>query len=218
MVALEDRMAPLRVCIDARLSSGEVGGVEQVIIGLASGLSGLSDGEEQYFFLANPEATDWLKPYVSGPAQLLRAHSSPSATGLRQLKSAARRHFPMARAMWHSLPYLAPLEDRRLPRSDGTIEAQGVDLVHFVLQNAFRTRVPSIYYPSDLQHLHLPAFFTPRERRILRPGRHGSSGQFVGEARPNVSLRAALRKGERGAAGARNPVVSTVARWRCRGM
>ena len=36
--------------------------------------------------------------------------------------------------------------------------------MHFPRQSAFLTAVPSIYQPWDLQHLHLPEFFTPEAR------------------------------------------------------
>ena len=35
--------------------------------------------------------------------------------------------------------------------------------MHFVRQSAFLTELPSIYHPWDLQHLHLPEFFTPQQ-------------------------------------------------------
>lgn len=44
------------------------------------------------------------------------------------------------------------------PKSDGLVENEGFDLVHFPTQNAFLTEVPSIYQPRDLQHLHLPQY------------------------------------------------------------
>jgi glycosyltransferase involved in cell wall biosynthesis len=52
-----------------------------------------------------------------------------------------------------------------IPKSDGTLEAASVDLVHFVAQGAFLTNVPSIFHPHDLQHAHLPEFFSRFERR-----------------------------------------------------
>ncbi|MEQ1859646.1 MAG: glycosyltransferase family 1 protein [Chthoniobacteraceae bacterium] len=48
--------------------------------------------------------------------------------------------------------------------SDGTIEAAGIDVMHFSWQFAFLTRVPSIYHPHDLQHLHLPRNFSFADR------------------------------------------------------
>jgi glycosyltransferase involved in cell wall biosynthesis len=57
-------------------------------------------------------------------------------------------------------------------KSDGTIEAAGVDVVHFPFQDAFTTEVPSLYQPHDLQHLHLPDLLSPwirkRRERIYR--------------------------------------------------
>src|SRR5512140_3538920 len=61
------RNEPLRVALDARLESGDRGGVEQVIIGLAAGLSALTDDRDESLFLVNPEHRDWLTPYLAGP-------------------------------------------------------------------------------------------------------------------------------------------------------
>lgn len=58
-----------------------------------------------------------------------------------------------------------PVRDA-IPPSDGTIERAGTDVIHFVRQAAFLTEIPSIYHPWDLQYLHLPQFFTDRERRL----------------------------------------------------
>jgi glycosyltransferase involved in cell wall biosynthesis len=51
--------------------------------------------------------------------------------------------------------------------TDGTVERAGVELMHFPIQDAFVTDLPSIYQPHDLQHLHFPEFFGrwERERR-----------------------------------------------------
>jgi glycosyltransferase involved in cell wall biosynthesis len=53
-----------------------------------------------------------------------------------------------------------------VPVSDGVLEGLEPDLVHFPHQSAFLTKVHSIYHPHDLQHLHLPQFFTRREIAI----------------------------------------------------
>jgi glycosyltransferase involved in cell wall biosynthesis len=139
----------LHVCVDARLVSGQPGGTQQVVIGLAHGLSRLEDGLERYSFLVMPGQSDWLEPYLGGACRLLPAKPAPPKRGvparaLRRLRSFA----PGA-------PSAA-----RLAKSDGTIEASAVDIMHFPLQTAFVTPAPSIYHPHDLQHLHYPEFFT----------------------------------------------------------
>jgi glycosyltransferase involved in cell wall biosynthesis len=144
---------PLRVCIDSRLGSGISGGVEQVAIGLATGLSKLTDADEEYLFLVHPDQEAWLRPYLDGPCRPI--HSRMEYPGQGGLGPTARQ----------AMRQRMPLSKRReLLRSDGTIEGEGVDVVHFPMQEAFLTDVPSIYQPHDLQHLHLPDLFTSRER------------------------------------------------------
>jgi glycosyltransferase involved in cell wall biosynthesis len=140
------------VCIDARLAGGRFGGVEQVVIGIAAGLSKLDDGEEEFLFLADPEHDDWLRPHLSGRCRLLHPHRSRP----RRLATAA------ARAVAERLPFVGPRFAVR--RSDGTIEAAGADVVHFPIQDALVTEIPSMYQPHDLLHLHMPELFSRWQR------------------------------------------------------
>ncbi len=152
----------LRVCLDARLAGGTAGGVEQVVIGLASGLSRLDDGREEYFFLTYPDADDWISPYISGPCRRLSAVRHPIATWRADLRS----RIPFAHRAWKRFGAVAGEWTVGIPSSDGTIEAAGIDVMHFATQDAFHTNVPSIYHPHDLQHVHLPEFLSPRERLV----------------------------------------------------
>lgn len=146
---------PLRICIDARLVHGRSGGVEQVVLGLAAALSRLGDGDEEYLFLSLAGEDGWLAPSLTGPCRPLTTRP-PAPSAISTLAAALPG---LARL------YGASLWRPRVPESDGTIESAGADLVHFTFQNGFRTRIPSIYHPHDLQHLHLPQFFTRAERR-----------------------------------------------------
>jgi len=149
----QDRSAkPLRVCVDARLPTGRHGGVQQALIGIASGLSKLTDSDEEYLFLANPEHDDWLRPHLTGPCRLLH----PRRGYLWRRGAAA------ARAVLERLPAVGIRFAVR--PSDGTIERENVDVVHLPIQDAFVTSVPSIYQPHDLLHLHLPEPFSRWER------------------------------------------------------
>ena len=154
--------APLRVCLNARLVSGEWGGVEQVIIGLASALSHFDDGDERYFFLVHRGHTAWLEPFMAGPCSLLISEAPAAVESTRKGLLVTARQLVKA-----ALPdeIRSALRDRRarpyqLPESDGTIERAGVDVLHFPMQVGFSTVVPSIFAPHDLQHLHLPQFFS----------------------------------------------------------
>jgi glycosyltransferase involved in cell wall biosynthesis len=147
----------LRVCIDARTSTGAAGGVAQVIAGLAAGLSAIDDGDERYSYLVHHGADGWIAPYV-GNADLLHVES-PQAGRTARLRDVKALHW-----LWHHVSPLAGPRTVKLARSDGTIERERIDVMHFTFQTAFVTEVPNIYQPWDLQHVHLPQFFTPRDR------------------------------------------------------
>jgi glycosyltransferase involved in cell wall biosynthesis len=151
---------PLRVCIDARLFSGKSGGIEQVAIGLVDALSSLTDGDEEYLVLAYPLSHEWIAPYVRGPCRLLKA------TGVLPPPAWKRwtKRWPALVATGQRAGGWLARRSVTLSSSDGAVERAGADVMHFILQRAFFTEVPSIYHPHDLQHLHLPEFFSRRER------------------------------------------------------
>lgn len=148
---------PLKVCIDARVAVGVSGGIQQTIMGLASALSALEDGSERYLFLAEQGAR-WLEPRLDGPCSLLpqpRAWPSGLVRAFIQ-----RLHLtPLADAVYRRL---MPVH---IPKAPQVVERSGADLMHFTFQSGFRTSLPSLYVPHDLQHLHLPQFFDRWEHR-----------------------------------------------------
>jgi len=166
-VTSSTRVRPVRVCLDARLVSGDRGGVEQVIIGLADGLSRLTDARDEYLFLVDRDNEDWLRPYVSGPCRLLV--SEPSSFGHPGGFLADRGRRAMAR-LRRRLGRPAAGGPIGLPPANRAVERASVDLMQFTMQVGFRTDIPSIFQPQDLQHIHLPEFFSPEtlaERDII---------------------------------------------------
>jgi glycosyltransferase involved in cell wall biosynthesis len=142
------------VCIDARLADGVPGGIQQELVGLAAGLSGLTDGEEEYLFLAEEGSTEWLVPHLGGRCRLATCRC-------RGWKASARRFVPRRLdrlALWGAS--FLPVE---VPPSNGLVEGTGARVVHFALQQGLATEVPSIYTPQDLQHRHFPGFFSRHE-------------------------------------------------------
>lgn len=150
--------APLRVCLDARLADGVAGGIQQFVMGLASGLSRLEDGDEEYWFLSHPAERGWLTPHLSGRCRPLDVAGAGARPGL--LARGARRLVDAAAAS--RVGGVLPV---RIPPSDGVAEARGADVMHFTIQGGFRTSIPSIYQPYDLQHVHLPRFFPAYGRK-----------------------------------------------------
>jgi glycosyltransferase involved in cell wall biosynthesis len=157
---------PLRVCLDARLKDGDAGGVQQFVMGLASGLSALPDGDEEYLFLSFPDQRTWLAPHLFGPCRAVdavapRPRTPPLPT---RILRAPRGLAATLGARYLARSRLGGLVPIVVPESDGTVEESGAEVMHFTLQGGFRTALPSIYQPYDLQHVHLPQFFTPYVR------------------------------------------------------
>jgi glycosyltransferase involved in cell wall biosynthesis len=149
------------VAVEARLLSPEaVGGISQVIMSLAESLSSLRDGCEDYIFVCWEGSQDWLGRYVSDPCRL---HLVPRAAWKDRLADSAigpalLKLRQMQRSLVSSLTSRS-LASTALAQSDGTVEAIGADIVHFPMQAAYLTDLPSIYHPHDLQHIHMPELF-----------------------------------------------------------
>ncbi len=164
---MTDPGRPMRVVIDARLRGGQSGGVESVVIGLADGLSALDDGDDAYLFHVWEDSVEWLAPFVGGPCELLPGGACPLPKP-SPAKELVKRVAPGLTEWGRS----ARLRVRGAPQpqhSDGTVEAAGADLVHFPVQSAYITSLPTIYHPHDLQHRHYPQYFT-REQLAVRDG------------------------------------------------
>ena len=157
-------MNPLRVCLDARLFEGLYGGVQQVIVGLASSLRRLTDGDEEYHFLVYEGSHQWIEPYMTGPCRLLRIKAPPPAAPQPAWERRLKSWMPFLRNPVQAAALRLGLRKLRLPVSDGAIENAGMDLMHFTMQTAFLTDLPTIYHPHDLQHIHLPQFFDVHAR------------------------------------------------------
>lgn len=146
------------VAIDARLRPGQSDGVARFARGLARALREIPVHRLRVVWITGSEVS-WLDgllragddvirdPIVpAGDVELWRqAHGDPNAT-LALLRSPQ-----------------TPAEDPRLPRCPHELVEAGVDVVHFVSQDAFVTSLPSIYHPHDMFHVAFPQFLDVRE-------------------------------------------------------
>jgi glycosyltransferase involved in cell wall biosynthesis len=151
----------LSVCIDAR-ATPEAGGVLQALIGLAGGLSRLSDGDEDYAFLVYADEQDWLRPYVPSARSLVPMPKPSPSSGRKLLRALVRRSGVLGRLVATRAGRLSPT----VPRVDGAVEGTRAEVVHLAMPFGFRTELPTVYQVYDLQHLHYPEFFN--QATILR--------------------------------------------------
>jgi len=146
-----------RVCIEARVTPEENGGVAQVVLGLAAGLGALRDGDEEYLFLGDDRTPAWLEGHIGPNGRIVLPPGRVRSYFQRALRDPLRA--------WQGLPPMTALLGPQVVASDGCVETAGAGVVHFPYQYGFRTRIPTIYHPHDLQHVHLPEYFSASDRR-----------------------------------------------------
>jgi glycosyltransferase involved in cell wall biosynthesis len=143
----------IRVVVDARLFSGASGGVETVLLGLADGLSNVAHPDVDITFVTYEGHTGWIVNHVGGSIRLLEVpppRKPPARIGsmLGPLREPVRRIRNAITGV-----------HRRIPR-DVQLDELRADVVHFPHQEAGLVTAPFIYQPHDLQHLHMPEFFS----------------------------------------------------------
>lgn len=146
----------LRVAIDCRIPEARQGHGAAIRY-LACALSSLHDASQKYTFLVREDLRDWMTPYLSGPCDLAVVPGTSTPAWKRAIHSS-----PLLGKLGKYLPRPIP----PVPLSDGYVERQGFDLVHFPTQQAYFTSLPSVYQPWDLQHVHYPQFFSARDLAI----------------------------------------------------
>lgn len=143
----------LRVAIDCRITDPNQG-IGTAVLALAKALSDSRVDSQEYTFIVREDMKSWLAPCIYGPSRLEGIPESTTSS----LKGTLRR-VPPLRSLWRKF---CDMTDR-VPASDGFVESQKFDVVHFPTQDAYLTELPSIYQPHDLQHLHYPEFFSKAE-------------------------------------------------------
>jgi glycosyltransferase involved in cell wall biosynthesis len=146
------------VVVDARLVSGQAGGIEGVVIGLAHGLSQL-EGPDEYVFVALEGQAEWLEPYIAGPSRIALQPAAAAIAPPMSGRSRVRRGI----VRWLR-PASATSAAGSLPRHDPFVDGLSPNVVHMPIQRGFLASSPSIYHPHDLQHVHLPQFFSDGQR------------------------------------------------------
>ena len=156
---------PLRVAIEAQITPGVQGGLEQYLMALAAGLRDEAGSTWAYTVVASHENRDWLRPFV-GAGHDIVARPAPdqrAGEGLKRWLGPARRP---AGQIWRQTLQLAgrPAPERQQPAvvlSDGFLERLQADVVHFpYVAHYEHGSLPSVLTIHDLQHRHFPQFFS----------------------------------------------------------
>ena len=116
----------LKVCVDARITDGEPGGLQQVVIGLASRFSKFDSCDEEYSFLCYQEENNWLKPYISGPCKLLYTAKKYKEESNKRLINKITKFLSLPKKKFKKLREATGLNMVHVRISDGTIEKANI--------------------------------------------------------------------------------------------
>jgi len=145
------------VAINAQLYHRDaLGGVASVLVGLVRALGAL-EGPEEYVIIGPWQEPDWLRPHL-GPNQRIVSGPLPPYHRLKAILGPLR---PVVGKLGQRLSRAVAASGIQVPVSDGFYEGLGCDVIHFPYQRFVICRLPAIYNPHDLQHLHFPEFFKP---------------------------------------------------------
>jgi glycosyltransferase involved in cell wall biosynthesis len=161
------------------MPDGAAGGTVTVLRALAA-LAEL-DGVEEYVFVGPYEDPEWLRPLLPPGQTIVRGPKVMSSIGwtvdsLEPFKRTLGPLRPVARGVKRFLTTAAavtvvsrehdPARQFAPAASRSFFQSLDCDVVHFPFQSFEACGIPSVFNPHDLQHLHLPEFFTPAEISI----------------------------------------------------
>jgi len=166
------------------------GGVQTFLGALIAALGRLDEFDDRYIVFGPQQDAEWIESALGRNQTIERLAYTPNGAGRRALLRVLRlwrriddtaARWPLFRRAAHSYA-LAPegspaRPDPRL--SNGYFESFGASVIHFPFQEFVVTSLPSVFNPHDLQHLHLPSFFSPativsRERTYSFACRHAT--------------------------------------------
>jgi glycosyltransferase involved in cell wall biosynthesis len=144
-------MALNRIAIDARIPDEGLGGVQQVLLTLMEGFGELPSKEFTRFWIVL-EGTSWWQGKIPLSDSLILVKPPFGKMAIH-----IQKRFPKL----VSLAY--PVLSKFLKvgnELDNLMQKYEVNMVHFPFQDSFKTKLPFLYQPHDLQHVHYPENFS----------------------------------------------------------
>jgi len=154
-----------RIGVEAQITPGTEGGIDQYLMALFLGLSEDSS-VERYTVIALPEAESFLRQWTGDRATIV----SRPPSELSFMERAKRSLGPIRRPAGQALRRTAALFGKHIPTympelgdSDGYFDSLKLDALHIpYVEHYEKTRVPTVLTVHDLQHRHLPECFSDR--------------------------------------------------------
>lgn len=136
--------------------------MEQVLLGLTSGLHALGPSPDEFVIVTGHELAGALAPYASSTVSIAARRPDQSLAD-RLRRSVGRLGRPLGALRRRALGLVGtPVEVQRPLPSAHELEAIAPDVVHLAYPLHLRVgRLPTVLSIYDLQHRHLPRLFTP---------------------------------------------------------
>ncbi|MEJ7848047.1 MAG: glycosyltransferase family 1 protein [Pyrinomonadaceae bacterium] len=163
----------LRVAINAQIPSGSGSGGIETVLRVLTSVARLN-GDEEYVFIGHWSGSEWLEPLLNERQTLVRApQPEPQQLSIptKNLKRFLGPLRPLVRGVKHLIAPRSEMQTAIAPAAD-FYKNLNCDVIHFPYQDFALCRMPAIFNPHDLQHLHYPQFFTPEEikrREVIYP-------------------------------------------------
>jgi glycosyltransferase involved in cell wall biosynthesis len=171
MIAPRNDEGRIRVGVFAQLLEGSAGGIESNLLGLLSGLAEHPEAARQVVIGPGGES-GWLQRHLGSNQEVMawppirntrrgprRSGLTPWTGGLRGAVRGAARWT----GQWLRGARTADAFEVAGQHVTRVLAERGVQLVHFPYQRYFPTTLPFLFEPWDMQHRHLPEFFTEDE-------------------------------------------------------
>lgn len=136
----------LKVAIDARLPDAGQGGVQQVINTMSSGFNELRDSSVKRYWIVMKGTSWWKGSFPSGD-EILEVNPPFGKISLY-----ISNRFP--KLVSFVFPIVSRLFRDKNPYDD-LLQRLGIELVHLPFQDGFKTELPVVYHPHDLQHKYM---------------------------------------------------------------
>lgn len=168
-----ERERPLTVALNAQVNPANPGGAESAIRGMLRHFAQHAEPSERIVALATRRYASDVEQWTSAGQRVVawpfqQPAYAPFRSLSRRWQRVQRRAGPLGpgidlahRVWWSALQKLT--RPPSAADADRVLRAHGVDLVHFPYAVHFPTTLPFVYEPLDLQHRHLPNFFSPGE-------------------------------------------------------
>jgi len=151
----------MKVAIFGQLLPGSAGGIETNLLKLTKALGAGNSSEDSQIIIGPGGETDWLLPHLGFGQSALPWPPFRYELPLSSPKSSLSHVKRIVKAFLNRSPLPSNYDSAR--ELDSKLRREGVRVVHFPYQRYFRTSLPFIFEPWDLQHIHLPELFTPAE-------------------------------------------------------